>query len=257
MYNFISFYIFKKFTEFIFQKNKYTLLVFLIAEIGVNWDGDFDLLKTMLSTTKKSGCNAVKFQSFTEEMVKNHPQKSRLMKSTISQNNVEKIDMIAKTIGIEWFCTPMYPEAVDFLNPFVKRFKIREFDGKLIVNNQKSELFETMYKTGKEIIISSHVIPTKSNYYLDPKIKWLYCVPKYPSKLEDVDFSILKKFDGYSNHNPQSIVPITAAILGAKIIELHITSDKSQEFIDNNVSFNFNELEEITNVIHQIERIKL
>ena len=84
----------------------------------------------------------------------------------------------------------------------------------------------------------------------------MYCVPKYPSKLEDVDFSIIKKFDGYSNHNPQSIIPITATILGAKIIEVHITSNKSQKFIDNNVSFDFNELEEIVNVIHQIEKIK-
>lgn len=231
-------------------------MVFVIGEIGVNWDGDFELLKKMLSASKKSGCNAVKFQSFTEEMIKNHPQKSRLMKSTISQNNVEEINKIAKTVGIEWFCTPMYHEAVNFLNPFVKRFKIREFDGKLIVNNQKSTLFETIYKTGKEIIISSQTNPTKSNYYSDPKIKWLYCVPKYPSKLEDVDFSIIKQFDGYSNHNPQSIIPITATILGAKIIELHITSSKSQNFIDNNVSFDFNELEEIINVIHQIEKIK-
>ena len=114
-----------------------------------------------------------------------------------------------------------------------------------------------MYKTGKEIIISSQTIPTESDYYSDPKIKWMYCVPKYPSELEDIDFTILKKFDGFSNHNPQLIVPITATILGAQIIELHITSDKSQEFIDNNVSFDFNELKQIVNSIHEIERIRL
>lgn len=231
-------------------------MVFVIAEIGVNWDGDFDLLEEMVSKAKEYGCNAVKFQAYNQELVKEHPEYKRLMRTTILPNNIDKVDEIVKNVGIEWFCTPMYHEAVNFLNPFVKRFKIREFDGKLIVNNQKSTLFETIYKTGKEIIISSQTDPTKSNYYSDPKIKWLYCVPKYPSKIEDVDFSIIKQFDGYSNHNPQSIIPITATILGAKIIELHITSSKSQNFIDNNVSFDFNELEEIVNVIHQIEKIK-
>ena len=125
------------------------------------------------------------------------------------------------------------------------------------MNNQRSELFEAVYKTGKEIIISSEKIPSKSNYYLDPKINWLYCVPKYPSELKDVDFSTLKKFNGFSNHNPQPIVPIVAAILGATIIELHITSDKSLNFVDNNVSFDFKELEEIVSSIRQIEKIRL
>ena len=107
-------------------------MIFVVAEIGVNWEGNFDLLKNMISTSKKLGCNAVKFQSFNEEMIKNHPQKSRLMKSTISKSNVEEINQIVKAIGIEWFSTPMYLEAVDFLNPFVKKFKIRELDGKLL-----------------------------------------------------------------------------------------------------------------------------
>ena len=245
------------FKEFIFSRIKAKLLTFVVAEIGVNWDGDFDILEKMMSVSKELDCNAVKFQSFTEEMVKEHPQKSRLMKSTLTKNNVEEINTIAKSIGIEWFCTPMYPEAVDFLNPFVKRFKMREFDGRLILNNQKSELFDAAYKTEKEIIISSQKIPTESAYCSDPKIKWLYCVPKYPCEIEDVDFRQLKKFDGYSNHNPQPIIPITASILGAKIIELHITSDKSKDFIDNNVSFDFNELKQIVSSIRQIERIRM
>ena len=97
---------------------------FIVAEIGVNWNGDFELAKKLMEMAKTTDCNAVKFQSFNEEIVKDHPESSRLMKSSISKQNIEEINKLAKLVGIEWFCTPMYLEAVDLLEPFVKRFKI-------------------------------------------------------------------------------------------------------------------------------------
>src|SRR5579872_5712176 len=105
-------------------------MVFVIAEIGVNWDGNFDLVKSMMTKAKECKCDAVKFQAFNEDIVKDHPEKSRLMSCSISKNNIEIINELAKSVGIEWFCTPMYPEAVDILTPYVSRFKIREFDGR-------------------------------------------------------------------------------------------------------------------------------
>ena len=48
-------------------------MVFIVAEIGVNWDGDFVLVKQMMHELKLLGLNAVKFQAFTYEMIKNHP----------------------------------------------------------------------------------------------------------------------------------------------------------------------------------------
>ena len=59
-------------------------MVFVVAEIGVNWDGDFEIAKSMMKNAKNAGCNAVKFQSFNEDVIKDHPQKSRLFKSSIS-----------------------------------------------------------------------------------------------------------------------------------------------------------------------------
>ena len=103
----------------------YQLLVFITAEIGVNWDGDFILIEKMMRDAKNSGCDAVKLQAFNEKIISEHPQKNRLLKSSVSKNNIEQIDSISKKIGIEWYCTPMYPDAIDFLDPFVKRYKIR------------------------------------------------------------------------------------------------------------------------------------
>ena len=125
--------------------------IFIIAEIGVNWEGDFNLVKNMMENAKNAGCSVVKFQSFNKEILGNHLESDKLMKTSISPDNIEKISEISKTVGIEWFCTPMYVEAVDFLDPYVKRFKIREFDSRQLLKNKTKELIEKILKTGKEI----------------------------------------------------------------------------------------------------------
>ncbi len=229
---------------------------FIIAEIGVNWDGDLSLAEDMMIHAKKYGCDAVKFQSFNKSIIGNHPEYERLIKTSISESNVKKINELSQIIGIEWFCTPMYVEAVDFLDPYVKRFKIREFDGRQLLENKTTDLFEKILATGKEIIISSQHSLENSKFYNHPKIKWLYCVPKYPCSLKDLDFSELGKFDGFSNHCPQIIAPLSAAILGAEIIEMHITSSKTKNFVDNNVSFDYDELKEVVRLIRLSEKIK-
>lgn len=231
-------------------------MTFLIAEIGVNWDGDFELLQKMMKNAKDAGCNAVKFQAYDEQLLGGHPESSRLMKSTVSKSNVEAIDGLAKSVGIEWFCTPMYEEAVDLLEPFVKRFKIRELDGRLLLENKSSNLFEKILKTNKEIIVSSQKSPRNTKYFNHHQVKWLYCVPKYPCELNDLDFSSMGDFDGFSNHHPHFIAPLCSAILGAKIIEIHITSDKSKDFIDNAVSLDYTQLNELIKLIRLSEEIK-
>ena len=70
------------------------MLTFIVAEIGVNWNGDAILLENMIENAKKAGCNAVKFQSFDEKIVKDHPQSSHLLKSSVSKSNIELINLI-------------------------------------------------------------------------------------------------------------------------------------------------------------------
>ena len=233
-----------------------SIMFFVVAEIGVNWDGDFIIAKEMMKVAKKTGCNAVKFQSFTEEMVKSHPESKRLVKSSISPKNIAEINDLARSIELEWFCTPMYPDAVDFLDPYVKRFKLREFDGRNLLKNESTELFERVKKTKKEIIVSSEESPKKCKFFGNAQIKWLYCVPKYPCELNQLNFKNIADFNGYSNHCTDVIAPITAAICGAKIIEIHITSDKSKPFVDNPVSFDYKELELLLDNIRKIEKIR-
>ena len=215
--------------------------MFFVAEIGVNWDGDFKLVEKMIQKSKDVGCNAVKFQAFNEDMIKEYPDKKRLIKSAITKENILKINELAKSIGIEWFCTPMYPDAVNFLEPFVQRYKIRESDGRPLLENKSTSLIERVLDTGKEVFVSSNRSPKHSKFYTNKKIKWLYCVPKYPCSINDLDFSSIDDFQGYSNHCNDISAVIEAASCGTEIIEIHVTADKSKNYIDNPVSFNFKE----------------
>lgn len=231
-------------------------MTFVIAEIGINWDGNLELAREMVSRAKSAGCDAVKFQAFNKPIVEKHPEWERLLKSSITKNNIDEINKIAKTYDIEWFCTPMYVEAVDLLNPYVNRFKIRELDGRPLLENKTSELIERVFDTGKKAIISAAKSPKSSIFYNKPQISWLSCVPKYPCQFSDLDFVDINEFDGFSNHCPHFMSPLTAVTLGASIIEVHITSDKKNNFIDNNVSFDYKELEELVNLIRISESIK-
>jgi N,N'-diacetyllegionaminate synthase len=230
-------------------------MVFITAEIGVNWDGDFELAEKMMKNAKDAGCNAVKFQSFNEKIIGKHPEKDRLLKTAISPNNIERIDTISKKIGIEWYCTPMYLEAVEFLEPYVNRYKIRFTDSENLHKNMMPGLVKRILNTKKEVIISSEKNPKKLELYGNSNIKWLYVVPKYPCKLEELDFSKLNDFDGYSNHCDHFLAPLSAVILGAKMIEIHITSDKNKNFVDNPVSFEPDELNKIISLIRSVKKI--
>jgi len=210
----------------------------------------------MMKNAKSYGFDAVKFQAFNKDIIADHPESNRLLKSSISDDNIREIDKIAKNVGIEWFCTPMYPEAVKLLEPYVKRYKVRVYDGRTLLKNKSSELFNLILETKKDVIISVEQNPSMNKYFKHPQIKWLYCVSKYPCELDDLDFSEINFFDGFSNHCPQIIAPLSAAILGTKIIEIHITSDKSKKFVDNSVSFDYSDQKKLVKLIRDSEKIK-
>jgi len=230
-------------------------MTIIISEIGVNWNANYELLEEMVVKSKKIGCNLVKFQSIDATKLQ-HPKKEIIMNSSVSEDNVEKINQICENAEIEWFCTPMYFEAVEFLDPYVKRFKVREYDGRDLLENKSNSIIEKILETGKEVIISSNKSPKKSKFFQNKKIKWLYCVPKYPCKLEEINFQNISEFNGYSNHCVETIAPITAVALGSDIVEIHLTSDKSGDFIDNNVSLDYNDFQETVKQIRLLDRIK-
>jgi sialic acid synthase SpsE len=80
-------------------------------------------------------------------------------------------------------------------------------------------------------------------------------VPKYPCTLDEIDFSCLKDFQGNSNQCIDSITPLTAVILGAEMIEIHVTSDKGKDYFDNPVSFDPSETEQLVQLIRKLKKL--
>ena len=231
-------------------------MVFITAEIGVNWEGDFILLEKMMRDAKNAGCDAVKLQAFDEKIVSEHPKKSRLLKSSVSRDNIEQINSISKKMNIEWYCTPMYPDAIDFLDSFVKRYKIRYNDSLPLHENKTTPLISKALETEKQIIVSTQRSPKQLELYNNNNVKWLYVVPKYPCSINELDFSNLSDFDGFSNHCIHFLAPLSAVMLGAKMIEIHVTSNKDKDFIDNPVSFDTSETEKLITLIRYAEKMR-
>ena len=231
-------------------------MVFITAEIGVNWDGDFTLIEKMMNDAKNIGFDAVKLQAFDEKIVLEHPKKNRLLRSSVSSDNIEQINSISKKIDIEWYCTPMYPDAIDFLDPFVKRYKIRYNDSLPLHENKTTPLISKALETEKQIIVSTQKNPKQLDLYNSDNVKWLYVVPKYPCSIDELDFSNLDDFDGFSNHCTHFLAPLSAVVLGAQMIEIHVTSNKDKDFIDNPVSFDTNETRNLMALIRQAEKIQ-
>ena len=231
-------------------------MVFITAEIGVNWEGDFILLEKMMRDAKNAGCDAVKLQAFDEKIVSEHPKKSRLLKSSVSRDNIEQINSISKKMNIEWYCTPMYPDAIDFLDSFVKRYKIRYNDSLPLHENKTTPLISKALETEKQIIVSTQRSPKQLELYNNNNVKWLYVVPKYPCSINELDFSNLSDFDGFSNHCIHFLAPLSAVMLGAKMIEIYVTSNKDKDFIDNPVSFDTSETEKLITLIRYAEKMR-
>jgi len=114
-----------------------------------------------------------------------------------------------------------------------------------LLTNNSTQMFTKLLETKKEIMISSELPPQDCKFYGNEQIKWLYCVPKYPCKLNEINFSLLKHFDGFSNHCPDISAPLQVINLNSEILEIHITSDKNADFVDNNVSFDYDDMKEI------------
>ncbi len=100
---------------------------FIVAEIASNWEGSFSKAVKLIQESKNAGADAVKFQMWRAKdlYTENHPNWNFIKKSEITYDKAQKLKKIADDVGIEFFCSAFYPEAIDLLEKLkVKRYKI-------------------------------------------------------------------------------------------------------------------------------------
>ena len=237
---------------------------YIIAEIGINHNGDINLAKKLIESAARSGADAVKFQTYLTEKraSKDSPIFDILKKCELSFNSFLELKLYSEKFNIDFFSTPFDNESVDYLEKInVEMFKIASFD---IVN---SKLLKKISKTSKPIIIStgmSNLEEVKNAYQLlkinNDNIALLHCVSSYPTKEIDSNLSVISKlketFDciiGHSDHTNGIQAPLYAVCCGAQILEKHFMIDKDMECVDSPVSITE---EQMTRLVKETRRIE-
>lgn len=254
--------------------------VFIIAEAGVNHNGNIELAKKLIDIAVEAKVDAVKFQTFkTENLVSKSAKKAEYQEKTTSKDEsqfemLKKLELDLETHKI--LMTYCREKKIMFLST---AFDLESID---VLNNLGIEIFKipsgeiTNYpylkKIGmlrKKVILStgmSHVEEIEEaikvlNENGTDDITVLHCNTEYPTPMEDVNLNAMKTIKkilnievGYSDHTSGIEVPIAAVAMGAKVIEKHFTLDKNMEGPDHKASLEPNELKEMVNSIRNIEK---
>ena len=253
--------------------------VYIIAEIGSNFDGSLERAETLITLAKDCGADAVKFQSFISDKIisKEGFQELKIgfqakwekpvyevyKDAELSREWHAKLFQYANRSGIDFLSSPYDKEAVDLLAELgVRAFKIGSGD------ITWHEILKYITKKGRPIILSAgastiaeidnalRLIRSEGNN----DIILLQCVTNYPSRFESANIRAMKAmreiFDvlvGYSDHTPGFIVPLGAVALGACVIEKHFTDDKTRKGPDHPHALDASEFEEMVDNIRTLE----
>ncbi|OEU70984.1 MAG: hypothetical protein BA863_18805 [Desulfovibrio sp. S3730MH75] len=227
---------------------------FIIAEIGNNHEGDFELAKQMVIQAAKAGADAVKFQTIIPTELVSSDQIDRiamLEKFRFSYEQFAELAKLAESEDTLFMSTPFDETTVAALDKFVPAFKVASCDITFL------PLLEAIAKTGKPIIMSTGAAGEeevkKSCDYIEscwksfnitsPGLAILHCVSSYPTPENEANLKAIATLAktghtaGYSDHTLGIDAAIISVALGAKVIEKHFTVDKNHsDFRDHQLS---------------------
>jgi len=221
--------------------------VFITAEIGINHNGDINIAKKLIDMAISAGCDAVKFQKRTIELVYTKEELIRPRENPFGPTNgdlkrglefdekeYEEIDRYCKGKGIMWYASPWDVKSVDFLEKFdVPCYKIAS---PCLTDD---ELLKYIKSKGKPIILSTGMSTVEEikhavNVLGEQDLILLQCTATYPSKGEELNLKVIpwlkENFNcpiGYSGHEVGVYSSLVAAVLGACMVERHITLDRA------------------------------
>lgn len=255
--------------------------VFIIAEAGVNHNGDIALAKKMIEVAKECGADAVKFQTFkAEKLVSKLAPKAQYQTATTSSSEsqfemIRKLELneddhkelikYSEKHNIEFISTPFDTDSIDLLGRLnVKILKISSGDInnypylKRIAGLKKKIILSTGMSTLEEVREAIGVLTNNGTPLKD--ITVLHCNTEYPTPYEDVNLKAMVTIKkslgvrvGYSDHTLGLEIPVAAVSLGAEIIEKHFTLDSKMSGPDHKASSEPDEFRKMVSVIRNVE----
>lgn len=254
--------------------------IFIIAEAGVNHNGDIELARKLVDAAVSAGADVVKFQTFkAENLVCKNARKAEYQMETTDKEE-SQFDMLKK---LE--LTPdMHEQLMDYCRQKKIMFLSTPFDVDSLrylvqrdidmIKIPSGEITNYPYlreagKTGKKVILSSGMstldeVKAAIKVLKDNgsgEITVLHCNTEYPTPYEDANLKAMITLRdelgiavGYSDHTPGIEVPIAAAALGATVIEKHFTLDKNMEGPDHKASLEPDELKAMVCAVRNIEK---
>ena len=251
--------------------------VLMIAEAGVNHNGDFELAKQMIDVAKEAGADVIKFQTSTTSTSK-YSEKAEYQKCATGRDE-SQLDMIKKLrftfdqhrdlknyceqIGIEYLSTPFDFESIDFLKDLCRFWKVPSGE---IVN---IPYLEKIGETGKPVVMSTGMASLaeiqRAISVLEKagtsEVTLLQCTTEYPVDFKDINLNCIqtmrKQFKcktGFSDHSLGIEASVAAVALGACVIEKHFTLDRNMEGPDQKASLEPQELKALVRAIRNVEQ---
>ena len=253
------------------MKEKYSK-PFIVAEIGNNHEGSFEIAKKLILKASDCGVDAVKFQTFIPDHYVNSSDLKRfkqLKKFMLTKENFISLSRIAKVKKLKFISTPFDLQSAFFLKKIVDYFKISSGD------NKYYDLISTVLKFNKKTIISTgllNLIDLKKLYnfllqerYNLKKISLLHCVASYPTNLKNINLERIKYIrnnykvkPGFSDHTIGLTAPITAFFYGAEISEKHFTLDNNfSNFRDHKLSLNPSDMTKLVRFFNDFKKLNI
>lgn len=258
---------------------------FIIAEAGVNHNGDIEIAKRLVDAAVQAGADAVKFQTFkTGKLVTAQAKKARyqikntrgeetqlkmLKKLELSSQEHKELFHYCRAKNIIFMSTPFDEGCADMLDRLgMQVFKIPsgEITNKPLIRHIAGKGKPIILSTGMSCLgeVEKAVEWIKGEWKSlakRPQLTLLHCVSNYPAQPADANLSVIDTMKrafkmpvGYSDHTLGTEVAIAAAALGAKVIEKHITLDRSMEGPDHKASLEPDGFKSMVKAIRNVEK---
>ena len=247
---------------------------YVIAEVGINHNGDIDLAKRLISVAAAAGCDAVKFQKRTVEVVYTEKELSTPRQNPFGETNgdlkrglefgqedYEEIASFCKSLKIPWLVSPWDEQSVDFMEKFdTPVYKIAS------ASLTDDALLKHVRATGKPIFASTGMSTYEE---IDHAVEVLgkkdlilmHTTSTYPAKYEQLNLRAIPEMHarygvpiGYSGHETGIPTTVAAAVLGACAVERHITMDRAMWGSDQSASLEPNGISRLVRDIRLVEQ---